>query len=81
MKSSATHSSIRQRIKRVLVLGGVASLWICPAIALSATTLKEPEGSERVVMASVSVTRLSGMGLCPTFFNSALMNFISNSAL
>ena len=56
MKSSATHSSIWTRIKRVLVLGGIVSCWISPSIALSATTLREPEGSERVVQTSVSVT-------------------------
>ena len=56
MKSSVAHSTVWQRIKRVLVLGAVASLYFWPVSTHAATTLREPEGSERVVQASVSVT-------------------------
>ncbi len=56
MKSSTTHSSVWQRVQRELVFGGMACLWIWPMVAHAATTLREPEGSDRVVQVSVSVT-------------------------
>ena len=56
MKSSHSYSAIWRRLTRGLVLSGLASLCLWPLDAIAAITLHEPDGSDRVVQVSVSVT-------------------------